>query len=127
SRPTWRSWHRAWVPPHETIGSPQRGAHDMSPSTARRRCRRLSGAPVLVTRRRQRVTRYSELYAPNYLPCAWAEPHPRGLGSITARSYIFQNPDKGFGERSLRNGLVTHLSEAGVRYADARERKIDCA
>ncbi len=105
----------------------RKGSTGQITATARRRCRISSGAPALVSRRRlQRMTRSSELYAPNYLPCARSEPHSRGLGSITARAYFFQNPDKGFGERSLRNGLVTHLSVARVRIPDARMRYTAC-
>ena len=52
-----------------------------------------------------------------------AEPHSKGLGSITPSAYIFQNPDKGFAERSLRNGLVTHLSDPHVRIPNARGMK----
>lgn len=84
-------------------------------------------SPALVSRRRlQRGTPRSELYAPNYLPWARARPHSQGLGSITPATYFFQNPDKGFAERSLRNGLVTHLSVAGVRIPDVREKKTGC-
>ena len=52
------------------------------------------------------------------------EPHSQGLGSITPDAYIFQNPDKGFAERSLRNGLVTHLSGLNVRMPNAQPVKI---
>lgn len=55
-----------------------------------------------------------------------ARPLSSGLGSITPGSYFFRNPDKGFGERSLRNGLVTYLSVAAVRIPDAPEGIMGC-